>query len=90
MRRCVGHFKGIECSYLNVLLVPGAYSHGVLRCSLYQVAISAILRSINNEELIQQTEEVGSGVFQKLHHFIVPREACPTAVQVDGNFSYFG
>lgn len=44
--------------YMNMLLIPGAYSHGVLRCGLYQVTISAILRSINNEELAQQSEAV--------------------------------
>ena len=46
--------------YMNMLLIPGAYSHGVLRCGLYQVTISAILRSVNNEELIQQSEAVVS------------------------------
>ena len=44
-------------------MIPGAYSHGVLRCSLYQVTISAILRSINNEELIQQVESVAKITF---------------------------
>lgn len=55
---CKLPFVFFMCRYLNMLLLPGAYGHGLLRCSLYQVSVSAVLHSINNEDLCQMTEAV--------------------------------
>ena len=44
--------------YMNILLLPGAFGHGMIRCSLFQVTVSAILRSVNNEEVLHMDSNV--------------------------------
>lgn len=43
---------------MNILLLPGAFGHGMIRCSLFQVTVSAILRSVNNEEVLHMDSNV--------------------------------
>lgn len=38
--------------YMNILLLPGAFGHGMIRCSLLQVTVSAINRIVNNEDVL--------------------------------------
>ena len=44
--------------YMNILLLPVAFGHGLIRCSLFQVTVSAILRSVNNEEVLHMVSTV--------------------------------
>ena len=59
MPSCIRSWRLAHFSrYLRVLQIPGAYGHGMLRCSLLQVSISAIVRSINNEDLLHLSAAV--------------------------------
>lgn len=44
--------------YMHILLLPGAFGHGMIRCSLLQVTVSAINRSINNDDIIHMDTPV--------------------------------
>lgn len=52
--------------YMNILLLPGAFGHGMIRCSLFQVSVSAILRSVNNEEVLHMDSAVSSCIICNL------------------------